>query len=104
MFTPRCYTDGYTDGFPGRDDVQVTPCGLSGRDDAQVEEMGSENPIEPAQTWSQKEEQKKALDQERNEGNGTFQLRKNVGFPPCVYGELCMRHRVPICSPKTSPA
>lgn len=103
MFTPRCYTDGYTDGFPGRDDVQVTPCGLSGRDDAQVEEMGSENPIEPAQTWSQKEEQKKALDQERNEGNGTFQLRKNVGFPPCVYGELCIRHRVPICSPKSSP-
>ena len=72
----------------------VTPSGFPGRDDAQVEEMGSE---------SQKEEQKKALDQERNEGNGTFQLRKSVGFPPYVYGELCMGHRVPICSPKTSP-
>ena len=81
----------------------VTPPGPPGRDDAQVEEMGSENTNDPAQTRSQKEEQKKALDQERNEGNGTFQLRKNVGFPPCVYGELCMRHRVPICSPKTSP-
>ena len=82
----------------------VTPPGLPGRDDVQVEEMGSENPIEPAQTWSQKEEEKKALDQERDEGNGTFQLGKNVGFPPCMpYGELCMRHKVPICSPKSSP-
>ena len=70
-------------GLPGRDDVQVTPSGLPGRDDVQAEEMGSESPIEPAQTWSQKEE-KKALDQERDEGNGTFQLGKNVGFPPCM--------------------